>query len=103
MRSKLKNSEIYFFLLLCGNIYCQAPKSDELLAIHNVSTIKMNAIINPFKGSLIYNIDKKSIYFYSGTLWKKLKSDGRETKIIAGNNLTINGVGTEQTPYIIKH
>ena len=55
----------------------------------------MNGITDPFKGSLLYNIDKKLIYFYAGTLWKKLKSDGHETKIIAGSNLIISGNGTD--------
>lgn len=103
MIHKLKITGIFFFLLLWGNIYCQTPRFDELLGIHNVSTNEMNAIVSPFKGSLIYNIDKKSIYFYTGALWKKLKSDGNETKIVAGDNLTISGNGTEQVPYIIKH
>ncbi len=103
MMAKLKIIATALFLLFWGKAYCQTPKSNELLAIHSISTIEMNAITNPFKGSLIYNTDKKSIYFYTGTLWKKLKSDGRETKIIAGNNLTISGNGTNQTPYTIKH
>lgn len=103
MKHKLKIAAIPFFLLLCGSIFCQTPKSGDLLAIHNVSNSEMNGITDPFKGSLIYNIDKKSIYFYTGTLWKKLKSDGGETKIIAGSNLLISGNGTDQSPYTIEH
>lgn len=103
MIHKLKITGIIFPFLLWGNAYCQTPKSGELLAIHNVSTSEMNTIISPFKGSLIYNTDKKSMYFYTGTIWKKLKPDGHETKIMAGDDLTINGNGTEETPYIINH
>ncbi len=103
MMVKLNIISIPLFLLLWGEASCQTSTSDELLAIHNLSTIQMNAIVSPPKGSILYNTDEKSIYFYSGTLWKKLRSDGRETKIIAGNNLTITGNGADQTPYIINH
>lgn len=77
-------------------------EGNMLLGLTQATTTEMNAVINPFAGNLLYNTDEKSVYFYTGVLWKKLKPDGSETMVNATNTLFINGNGTAQSPYIIS-
>ena len=79
-----------------------APQSDELVVLHSASTIQMNTIVFPVKGSLIFNTDDKEVYERNATAWHRISSDGSETKIIAGSCIDITGVGTAGAPYIIN-
>jgi len=90
------------FLLCISNINA-APLSDELVILHNVNTVDMNAIATPIEGSLIFNTDDKEIYERNATGWNKISSDGSETKIVAGDCMKVTGVGTVANPYVIIH
>jgi len=79
-----------------------APVNDELVVLHNVTTVEMNAIVSPVQGSLIFNTDDKEVYERNATSWQRISNDGSETKIIAGNCMDVTGIGTVSSPYIIK-
>jgi len=89
-------------LLLCISNTNAAPLSDELVILHNTTTVEMNAISLPIEGSLIFNTDDKEIYERNTTAWNKISSDGSETKILGGNCMDITGIGTTLNPYIIN-
>ena len=78
-----------------------AVTADELVGIHQVTTLEMNGITAPQAGSLVYNTTENTTLFYTGTIWKKLRSVGTETIINAGNLIVITGNGSSSTPYII--
>jgi len=78
-----------------------AATADELMHIHKVSTAEMNNINSPTSGSLVYNTSEHSLYFYTGTTWKKMRSNGSETIIHAGSGIVVNGNGTASTPYTV--
>ena len=84
------------------NIYAVVPDSGELVQLHSVTTAEMNAIASPVEGSLIFNIDDKEIYERNSTAWQKISNDGSETKIVAGNGITVIGSGTIVDPYQIS-
>lgn len=78
-----------------------APTSDELVLLHNVTTTEMNAIASPSAGSLVYNTTENATFFYTGTVWKKMRSSGDETIVTAGSGITVSGNGTPSSPYVI--
>jgi hypothetical protein len=78
-----------------------AVTADELMQIHKVTTTQMNAISNPQPGSLVYNMTENTIFFYTGTIWRKMRATGNETIINAGNGTSIAGNGTNVTPYVL--
>lgn len=80
-----------------------APQNDELVVLHSVTTSEMNAIASPTIGSLVFNTDDENIYERNNTDWKKISTDGSETKIVAGNCMEISGSGTNSNPYIIDY
>ena len=61
----------------------------------------MNAISTPQAGSVVYNSTENTLYFYTGSVWKKMRSDGTETIIHAGSGMTVTGDGSNATPYTI--
>lgn len=79
-----------------------APLSDELVVLHNVTTVEMNAIASPAEGALIFNSDDKEVYERNATAWNRISTDGSETKMVAGNGVTITGSGTIADPYQIN-
>jgi len=79
-----------------------APLSDELIVLHNATTVEMNAIVSPTQGSLIFNTDDKEVYERNTTAWNRISSEGSETKIIAGNCMNITGIGTISDPYVVN-
>jgi len=95
----------YFFYiivtLLIINSKLLAVTSEELMQVHKVTTSEMNSITNPYAGSLVYNTTENSLYFYTGTVWKKMRSNGSETIINAGSGISITGNGQTSTPYVI--
>jgi len=90
-------------LLLCISHINAVPLSDELVVLHNATTIEMNGISSPIEGSLIFNTDDKEIYERNATAWNMISSDGSETKIVAGNCMEVIGMGTVASPYVVIH
>lgn len=101
MQYTIKQLIFLISLLLMQFSTLQAITADELMQIHKATTSEMNNINTPQAGSLIYNSTDRTTYFYTGVVWKKLRSTGSETKINVGNNITITGNGLNITPYII--
>ena len=62
------------------------------------------AISNPVNGLLVYQTDGTSgVYFYNGSIWQRIgETDGSETKVTAGANITVTGTGTLASPYVIN-
>ena len=90
---------LFIFLIL--NSQLLAVTATELMHIHKVTTAEMNNISTPTSGSLVYNTSENSLYFYTGTVWKKIHSNGAETIINAGLGIIVGGNGTTSTPYTI--
>jgi len=64
---------ILIVVILCSiSLNAQVPLSDELVTIHSVTTLEMNAIVTPIEGSFAFNTDDKHIYQYDGNSWNKL-------------------------------
>jgi len=88
-------------LVLMHSSVIYAITADELMTIHKVTTTQMNSINTPQAGSLVYNTTEDTLYFYTGTIWKRLRANGTETIINAGSNIVITGNGSSSTPYTI--
>jgi len=84
-------------------IWATAPKSDELLMLHNVTQGEMNSITSPIEGSLVFNSSDEETYERNNTDWDRITSDGSETKITAGACTKVTGRGTSTDPYVIKN
>ena len=78
-----------------------AVTTDELLEVHKTTTTEMNNINAPQAGSLVYNTTENTLFFYTGTVWKKLRSSGGETILNAGSGMVVTGNGTSSVPYTI--
>ncbi|MCF6244510.1 MAG: hypothetical protein L3J43_05685 [Sulfurovum sp.] len=78
-----------------------AITADELLEVHKVTTTEMNSITTPQAGSLVFNTTENTLYFYTGSAWKRLRSTGSETKVNAGSGMVVTGNGTSSVPYTI--
>jgi len=78
-----------------------AITTEEILKIHKVTTVEMNNINTPQVGSLVYNTTDDTLYFYTGTVWKRLRSSGSETILNAGSGMVVTGNGSSSTPYTI--
>lgn len=92
----------FMILLLSMPFYAlYAVTADELMQIHKVNTSEMNNITAPLTGSLVYNTTEGTLYFYTGTTWKRLRSTGTETILNAGSGMTVSGNGSSAVPYSI--
>ena len=99
----MKNIAIPFSIIISAMLQSNAaPLSDELVVLHNASTVDMNAIPSPLQGSLIFNTDDNEIYERNITAWNRISSNGSETKIVVGNCMDITGIGTVSSPYVIN-
>lgn len=96
-----KVSTLFIILSIVSQLNA-APLSDELVVLHNASTVEMNAIASPIQGSLIFNTDDKEVYEHNATSWHRISSDGSETKIVGGSCMDITGIGTSSNPYVIN-
>ena len=107
----MKNITIVYTLLYIITIFTilplknlnAIPLNDELVVLHNATTVEMNTISSPIQGSLIFNTDDNEIYERNATSWHKISADGSETKIIAGSCMQVTGIGTGSNPYIIDN
>ena len=68
---------LVFLFLQLSILY--ATTVDELMAMHKVTTTEMNNITTPQAGSLVYNTTENTLFFYTGTVWKRVRSIGSET------------------------
>jgi len=66
-------------------------------------------IASPATSLMVYNTATTSdvtpgFYYWTGTVWKTflLTTDGSETKVTAGTNVTITGIGTTASPYMVN-
>ena len=89
------------FILMMTSTNSSAVTADELVHIHRVTTSEMGSIASPKAGDLVYNTTINSIYFYTGSIWKRMRPDGSETIIHAGTDINVTGNGTYTTPYTI--
>jgi len=78
-----------------------AITTEELLQVHKVTTTEMNNISTPQAGSLVYNTTENTLFFYTGSIWKRLRSTGTETILNAGSGMVVSGNGTNSSPYTI--
>jgi hypothetical protein len=68
-----------------------------------MTSAQRNAISSPAVGLLVYQTDGVAgYYFYTGAAWLPL-SDGSATKVTAGTNITVTGVGTTADPYVVDN
>lgn len=98
----MKKTFFVLSVLSVSFLYAVVPQNDELMQLHNVTTAEMNAIITPVEGSLLFNTDDRAIYEYNNSQWNRVSSDGSDTKLVAGNGITITGSGTSSDPYQIS-
>jgi len=68
---------LVFLFLQLSILY--ATTVDELMAMHKVTTTEMKNIMTPQAGSLVYNTTENTLFFYTGTVWKRVRSIGSET------------------------
>lgn len=101
MQKSIKKLVFLTLLLSTHFSMLYALTTDELMQIHNVTSTEMNNITNPQAGSLVYNTTEDTLYFYTGTVWKRLRATGSETIINAGSSTTVTGNGTSSVPYTI--
>lgn len=79
-----KAIQILLFLVTISN-YSQTSQADELVKIHSVSTLEMNAIVSPIEGSFAFNTDDKHMYQFDGTNWQKLLQAKERVKPLTAN------------------
>ena len=98
--------EKFVIAMLLGSMtitWATTPKSDELLILHSVTQSDMNTIVSPIEGSLVFNSNDQEIYERNSTHWDRIRSDGSETKIVAGACTKVTGAGTSANPYVVKN
>jgi hypothetical protein len=93
---------LFTFGMLFVNLQAVVPDRRDLVQLHSVSTVEMNAITSPAEGSVIFNSDDNEVYEHNATAWNKISSDGSETKIVAGNCMEVTGLGTATSPYVVN-
>jgi len=91
----------FFFMLVIFISSLQAVIADELLELHKVTTTEMNNINVPQAGSVVFNTTEHTLYFYTGSIWKRLRSTGTETIVNAGSGMTVTGNGSNTSPYTL--
>jgi len=100
----MRNIFKILFILSLSFCYVSAntPLNDELLMIHNTTTSQMNGISTPKEGSIIFNTDKETLYERNTTAWRRVTSNGNETKVVSDGCTEITGLGTTESPYVIS-
>jgi len=101
MKNIINKLAFLLFILSIQFSILYAVTADELLEIHKVTTTEMNNINTPQAGSLVYNTTENTLFFYTGSAWKRLRSSGTETMLTAGSGMVVTGNGSNSTPYTI--
>ena len=78
-----------------------AITADELMQLHSVTATEMNNISTPQAGSVVYNSTENTLFFYTGSVWKRMRANGTETVVNVGNGMTVTGNGSTSSPYAI--
>ena len=97
----MKKIALFLYLSTVWHLQAVVPQSDELVTLHPVTTIEMNAITSPMQGSLVFNTDNNEVYERNDTDWHRITSTGSETKILSGQCMDVTGLGTSTSPYIV--
>lgn len=76
--------------------------------IPRVTLTERGQIASPATGLLVFQTDNTpGFYYYNGSQWAQVgsgtSSDGSETKISSGTNLTVSGSGTTGSPYLVTY
>jgi hypothetical protein len=118
----MKKLSIFAFLLIITNcMYSQVsvntdgspPNSSAMLDVQSttkgmliprMTSALRTAIAIPVNGLMVYQTDGVSgVYYYNGSTWQRIgETDGSETKVNAGANVTVTGTGTLLSPYVIN-
>ena len=101
MKNTIKKLTFLILLLSTQFSTLYAVTANELLEVHKVTNTEMNNINTPQAGSLVYNTTDNTLYFYTGSVWKRLRSSGGETILNAGSGMLVTGNGTSSVPYSI--
>jgi hypothetical protein len=101
MRTLMYKIIFSVLLFLQQSLVLYAVDADEIMQIHKVTTTEMNSISQPQVGSLVFNTTEDTLYFYTGIVWKRMRADGSETIVQAGNGVTLSGNGKSVSPYSI--
>jgi hypothetical protein len=74
------------------------------MLIPRMTFAERNVLTSPANGLMVYQTDNAGgFYFYNGTNWQRIgETDGSETKVNAGANVTVTGTGTLLSPYVIN-
>lgn len=79
-------------------IVSTAQISNQLIAVHKFTNLAaINAIVNPVRGNLAYNLDNNFLYFYNGTSWIQTPSNsssGAGWELNGNNVSSSNFLGT---------
>jgi hypothetical protein len=103
----------YLFAQVSINTDNSAPANSAMLDVKSttkgmliprMTSALRTAITTPVDGLMVYQTDGVTgVYCYTGTTWKRVgETDGSETKVSAGLNVTVTGTGTIASPYIIN-
>jgi hypothetical protein len=73
------------------------------MLIPRLTSAQRMAIVSPANGLMVSQIGGVGgVYYYNGSIWQRIgESDGSETKVTAGANVSVTGTGTLVSPYVI--
>ena len=107
MKNKNRISKTLFFVIFFVSVSSIMAQIDKyaLMSLPSLTTIEMNAVVNPNTGSIVYNSTEGALYYFDGSSWRitssdnlgnhnattRLWMDGYEIQG-ASNNTLINGL-----------
>ncbi|UII76715.1 hypothetical protein LV716_02700 [Flagellimonas sp. HMM57] len=95
----MKRISIAILLFSFITAIAQTPTAGDLVGIHNVTTMEMNAIANPIEGSMVFNTTTRSMHFYSNAVWVEIPNVANvyvgAFQITGAGNQVINGLPFE--------
>ena len=81
-------------LIVVLSLFCLisiAQTSNQLIAVHQFNNLAaINAIANPIRGNLAYNLQNNFLYYYNGTSWIQTPSNSSSSAgwELDGNNVS---------------
>ncbi len=85
-------SAIIMLLLFGRNTYAQI-NANAVFSLVNLTTIEMNSIILPHKGSMIFNSDDNHVYQYTGASWTIVDTTASGLGATQGSVIFSNAAG----------